>query len=398
MTGPLAGRRVAIVSRIYLPEPAQGSYRLAAAARALRDAGARVVVITTTPPAAFADHELPEHDGIELRRARVLRDRTGYVRGYLHYLSFDVPAFFRVLFGGRWDAILVEPPPTTGTAVRLAAGLTRTPYVAFVPDVMSDAVELFDRQPFTARVIARAVRTLERFVLHGAAAAAVVTENFAERIAEFAPRARVKVVGNGYDELLFSPDGPARMLDAPYLLYAGTASEVHGAGIFVEALPRVLAADPDARVVWVGQGADRQAIERRAEELAPGVCQFSPRLGPEETAAWIRGAAATLASMRPDGRYRAFPAKMHASVGCGVPVVYAGREPGRTFAELPGVGWGVDYEVGQVADAMVAALAAPTDEVERRRLAEWARSAVSLRAVGQRVAEVIAEVIGSSPG
>lgn len=395
MTGPMAGRRVAIVSRIYLPEPGQGSYRLGAVARALRNVGAEVVVITSTPPRGFADRALVDHDGIELRRARVLRDRTGYVRGYLQYLSFDVPVFFRVLFGGRFDAVLVEPPPTTGIAVRAATAIRRVPYIAFVPDVMSDAVELFDGQPFTARVVARVVRALERSVMTGAAICAVVTDDFARRIAVFAPHARVEVVGNGFDESLFGPEGPIESLGEPYLLYAGTASEVHGAGIFVEALAKVREVLPTARLVWVGQGADRAEIERRAEEVAPGACVFLPRLGPEATAAWTRGAAATLASMRPDGRYRAFPAKMHASVGCGTPVVYAGREPGRAFAEQPGVGWGVDYDPSQVAAAMIDALASPRDEAARRRLADWAREHVSLAAVGDRVAALIEGVVAS---
>lgn len=83
--------RITVVSRIFLPEPAAASFRLDALVRSLGVAGAKVTVLTTTPPPHLRG------DGASTGRVRrwpVLRDKTGYVRGYLQYLSFDVPAFF----------------------------------------------------------------------------------------------------------------------------------------------------------------------------------------------------------------------------------------------------------------------------------------------------------------
>ncbi|MFB8386194.1 glycosyltransferase family 4 protein [Microbacterium sp. NPDC055910] len=380
----LAGRRVAIISRIYGPEPGAASFRLGSLARVLRDRGAEVTVRTTTRPAGY-EGDPPDHEGITIRRAWALRDRAGYIRGYLQYMSFDIPAFFRVLFSRRVDFVIVEPPPTTGAVVRIACALRRIPYAYYAADVWSDAVELTEAPSLVARV----VRTFERFAYRGAAVVVSVSEDFTARIRAIAPTARIATVGNGFDESLFSDEGMHRSLAGPYLLYAGTASEVHGAGVFVEAMPAVRAAVPDARLVFVGQGADRAAMQARADELAPGAVQFHPRLSPQETAEWIRGAAASLASMRPEGRYRAFPAKMHASVGCGTPVVYAGDDPGRSFTEINGIGWGVDYDVDAAATAMISALTRPRDDGERRRLARWARENVSLRAVSERFVEAV---------
>ena len=45
-------------------------------------------------------------DGIRVRRAPVLRDKQQYVRGYLSYLSFDVPLFV-VVFAGFALGILL---------------------------------------------------------------------------------------------------------------------------------------------------------------------------------------------------------------------------------------------------------------------------------------------------
>jgi glycosyltransferase involved in cell wall biosynthesis len=389
MPSPLAGRTIALVTRLYGPEPGVASYRLAALARALRDTGARVRVLTTTTPRQYRG-SVPDHDGIEVRRVPVLRDRDDYVRGYLQYLSFDIPAFFRVLFSRGTDLFVVEPPPTTGLAVRAACALRRRPYVYYLADIWSDAVEALDEPG----VVARLLRRVELAAVRGAAAVLSASQEFTDRLAELGVTGNVVTVLNGADERLFGPDGSVHQEDHPYLLYAGTASEMHGAGIFISALERVRESLPDARVVFVGSGAERAKLEADAERLPDGAVHFEPRLPPETTAEWIRGAAATLASVVPDAAYhRMFPVKMYASVTCGTPVIYAGSAPGRTFAELPGMGWAVDYDVDQVAAAMTSALTTPPDAADRRRRAGVGAAEYSLAACARRGVDAIAEVL-----
>jgi glycosyltransferase involved in cell wall biosynthesis len=386
----LAGRRIAIVSRIFSPEPGAASFRLDALANALRDAGATVSVITTRPPRGYRD-AAGAHVGIRVRRARVLRDREGYVRGYLQYLSFDVPAFFRLLFAGRLDAVVVEPPPTTGLAMRIACGTRRLPYAYYAADIWSDAVELTT----APRVVARVVRAFERFGMRGAAVVLSVSDTVTARLEQLRASRNIRTIGNGVDVTVFRPEGETQKLDAPYLLYAGTASEVHGARIFAEALGRLRETVPDARVVFIGQGSERREIARIAEELAPGAVRFEGRLSPEETASWIRGAAATLASVRPDGYELAFPTKMYASVACGTRVVYAGIGPGTEFAARPGFGWPVDYDVEAVAGAMREALTAPRTAKDRAALASWAAEHLSLRSVARLAADAVAGILNA---
>src|SRR5699024_11005696 len=155
------GLRVTLVSRIFLPEPSAASFRLAALVRALADDGARVDVLTTSPgPGVEQVHGAAGGGGpgdagrsstgpagdapcdgmpARVRRAPVLRDATGYVRGYLPYLSFDVPLLWRLLRTRRPDVVLVEPPPTTGAVVRAVCTVRRLPYVYYAADVWSDA-------------------------------------------------------------------------------------------------------------------------------------------------------------------------------------------------------------------------------------------------------------------
>lgn len=391
MTSPTLDR-VIIVSRIFTPEPGAAPIRLAALARALADAGAHVEVLTSVAPAATAAMADPDmHPLLRVRRATVLRDSEGYVRGYAQYLSFDVPLAFRLLFSARADVVLVEPPPTTGAVVRVICALRRIPYVYYAADIWSEAAATAG----APRLVTRILRGIERFAMTGAAQVLAVSSSVAERTIKIAPSSTVALVGNGFDSSLFTPNGPAHSEPFPYLLYAGTASEVHGAQVFIDALPKVLKAIPSARLVFIGQGSERAKMAERANEIAPGAVLFLPRLPAEQIAPWIRGAAATLASVLPNA-YVAFPTKMLASAGCGTRVVYSGPEPGLSFARTPGVGWAADYSPEAVADAMIAALRAETSSDSRDELGQWAVAEHSLTSVTKRVIRAIESVLPSS--
>lgn len=378
--------RVVIASRIYAPEPAAASYRLAALARGLHADGAQVTVLTSTSPEFVAGEG---EAGVAVRRAPVLRDSTGAVRGYVPYLSFDIPLVLRLLMVRRPDVVVVEPPPTTGAAARLVCAIRRIPYIYYAADVLSDAAAAAG----SPALIVRAVRALERWVLRGAAVVLSVSDGVSLRLSELGVSATVETVGNGVDTTQFAPTGPVHELGAPYLLYAGTASEVHGAGVFLDAFARVLERHPSARLVFMGQGSEREALEQDARRLPAGSVVFEPRRSAREVSEWLRGASASLASVLPGHGYDfAFPTKMYASVACGTPVIYAGGGPGQEFARLPAVGAAADYDVAQVAGAMSEALDRPIDRAARGALADWARATVSLEAVAHRASLVVTRV------
>ncbi|WP_403023491.1 glycosyltransferase family 4 protein [Salinibacterium sp. GXW1014] len=380
----MTGLRVAIVSRIFTPEPAAASFRLAALARRLSHAGAAVRVVTSTPPKGLAvdGADLPQ---ISIRRAPVLRDRDGYVRGYLNYLSFDIPAFFRILCGPKADVVVVEPPPTTGVLMRVACALRRVPYVYYAADVWADAVVAVG----VPSIVSTTLRVMERFAVNGASAVLSVSESVTSRLRDLGSRSDVVTIGNGVDTSVFAASGRAIDLGAPYLLYAGTASEVHGATIFLDAFEIVLATHPNARLVFIGQGADFDALRDRAASLPEDAVRFHARMPGAEVGEWMRGAKATLASVRPDVYAIAFPTKLYASIACGTPVVYAGEGEARSFAAANGVGWSVDYSTDSVARAMSAALDAASVPESRAQLAAWAAREVSLDGVADRAAAAV---------
>ena len=127
-----------MATRLFAPEVSAGAFRLRALARALIERSTTVRVLTTTPPNT-APRGRVEQPGLEISRFPVLRDAGGNVRGYLQYLSFDVPLLFRLLVS-RYDLAIAEAPPTTGIIVAAVSALRRRPYAYYAADIWTDGV------------------------------------------------------------------------------------------------------------------------------------------------------------------------------------------------------------------------------------------------------------------
>jgi glycosyltransferase involved in cell wall biosynthesis len=380
--------RVAIASRLFAPEVAAASFRLNALAGALASSGAEVRVLTTTPPASSARSTAAPN--IMVSRFPVLRDRSGSVRGYLQYLSFDAPLFFRLLFT-RADVVIAEPPPTTGIVVAVTSWLRRRPFVYYAADIWAEAAA----STGAPDVVVRLLRRAESTVLRGSATVLAVSEAVAAKARALGAR-EVVSVGNGVDTTVFAPDGTSTTDPAPYFVYTGTMSEWQGAEVFLEALGTVLAVSPGARLHFFGSGSRLPALREIAEQLESDVVRFHGTVTPEETAEWLRAATASLVSIRPGQGYDfAKPTKLYAAAACGTPILFAGTGAGRDLVESAGLGLAVDHKKDAVAAAMLNLIDAQASGASarlRRERARWAQKHASLGAVGARAATAVLSV------
>lgn len=376
---------VTVATRVFEPEGTAAAYRLGSVVRSLKAAGFDTTVLTTTAPGG------PKSTA-GVRRWPVLRDRSGSVRGYLQYASFDIPLFFRILFGKRADIVIAEPPPTTGAVARLACWLRRTPYIYFSADVLSSAVAGIGLNRF----VVATVRHLEKFALRGASGVLAVSDNVrSEVITLGANPNQVTVVGTGIDTRQFAPTGPVRGTDFPYFVYAGTMSEIHGAGIFVDAFAKISSKHPRARLKMFGAGVEVEELKRRAGENNPRV-EFFGTVDASELSAWMRGAHASLASVRPQRGYDfAFATKALASLSCGIPVIYSGVGPLGPLIANNGLGWATAWDVDEVAAAMSTALDRSPPGPDPR-LSAWVESRFSLNAVADRAVTAVQEQLAKA--
>lgn len=374
--------KVVVATRLYAPEVGAAAFRLKALVDGLVAQGADVTVLTTTLPAGGAVFKPP----YTLKRWPVLRDAGGYVRGYVQYLSFDIPACFRLLATPA-DVVVSEPPPTTGVVVALSSLLRRRPYVYYAADIWSEALSAMDVSPIVKKVLG----AVEGFVLRRAAKVIAVSEPVAEQVAKFnVPTERIVVVGNGVDTTIFTPTGTAASADRPYFIYTGTMSEWQGADIFVQALPLVREQFPDAEIRFFGQGTDEPHLQEVAAQLVPGGVHFGGVVAPAEAAQWIRGAAGALVSIKPGQGYDfAKPTKIYAAAGCGVPVVFAGQGDGAAIVEEGGLGVAAPYDAHSVAAAMIELLSTPATAANRQHRVDWAMENASLAAAGRKAAGMV---------
>lgn len=331
----------------------------------------------------------PVSGPVRVSRAPVLRDATGAVRGYLPYLSFDVPLLMRLLATRGGDVVVCEPPPTTGAVTRVACAVRRIPYVHYAGDLVSDAAAGQGTNP----VVVAVVRALERFTLRGASRVIAVSDGVARRVEELSGRG-AEVVPNGIDCDHPVDEGdppPAGFPDAggPVFLYAGTVAEWLGPEVFLDAWPEVRRRLPSARLVVLGQGSAWEALRRRARGME-GV-DLVPAVSPTEARRWVFHADVALSSMRPGAYDYAYPTKVLAALAQGTPVVHVG--PGPVVADIGSADLGAvcDFDPAAVARTMVEqAGRAPRDRAgDRARLREWVGTHRSLRVSSARAADIV---------
>ena len=376
--------RVVIATRIFGPEISAASAILRTWAEEFRDRGHGVTILTTLPPAGLVANDPA---GIDVRRARVKRDRQQYVRGYVSYMSFDVPLAFRLLFSRRADLYIVEPPPTTVAVVRVIAALRRTPYAVRAADYWTEAAELVTGN----RLVIGTLRRVEAWGLRGARILFTAHQPLTDRLREAGVGAPALPIGFGADTKDFRYEGqpPA---EPPLFVYAGTHSEWHGAGIFIEALHAVARDHPGTRLLFYGNGEDRERLRARSRELGiEGRVEFHGPIPPAALSPILAGATASVASLAPvPANEYALATKVYSSLAAGCPVIFAGIGPTVTFlndAEHPQAGVAVDYDVEAAAAAMKAAAESPLGPEARTTLASWSASQFSLKAIAEQVVD-----------
>lgn len=386
---------VTLATRTFTPEPTAAALRLGALARALAVGGDRVRVLTSrlapsvardARQSAGSDADPGEDAGlVEVRRAPVLRDRTGAVRGYVSYMSFDLPLLVRLLTGPRPDVVVSEPPPTTGAAVRIACAARRVPYVYYCADIVSDAAALAG----VPSIVVRTVAGLESFALRGARRVIAVSDGVARRARDLGAR-DVAVVPNGVrvpDAVVTGTPEGFPTCDGPVFVYAGTVAQWLAPEVFVDAFERVRARLGDARLVFVGQGSGWEALAERSRGVA-GV-DMIPAVSAEEADRWMARATATLASLRPGGYDYAYPTKILASLAQGTPVIYAG--PGQAARDIAEGELGVacNLDADEVAEAMVGLASGTAAWVGAEGARAWVSMHRSVEASSRAAAAVV---------
>lgn len=268
---------------------------------------------------------------------------------------------------------ICKPQPINGLAGWRAARKLGLPFF----------VDCDDYEAGANRVSSGAQRTViqwwEDHLPRHAKGVTVNTRFLFERVqAQGMPAARIVHVPNGVSddavEAMTLPPAIAAWAGCPIVAYVGTLSTVaHGVDLLLDAFALVRQTLPDAKLLIVGDGDDRDALQAKAQQLGvQHAIHWTGRVPPEEARRWFTLAACSVdpVSDTPAMRGRS-PLKIVESLAADVPVVTG--DVGDRCEMLANGDAGVLVQAGDVEALAEGILAVLSDAVLQARLTAGAR-------------------------
>jgi glycosyltransferase involved in cell wall biosynthesis len=359
---------ITYVCHYFVPEPAAPAARVHEFARAWVHAGNAVDVITTFPnhplgriPPAYRGRAWSTEalDGIRVLRCWLYAvPNRGVGRRGLDHLSFMLTCLLFGLPRIKNVDVVIASSPTLFSAFSawLITRIKRVPFVLEVRDLWPEAIVdlgLMRRDGPSVKILQR----LAHFLYTQAARVVVVTEAFADRLAEQGvPRAKLAVIPNGADTRFFgqTTNGTTRQslgLNGQFVVaYIGSHGLSHGLDVVLDAA----AVQPEVTFLMVGDGADRDRLvaERDRRQLANVIMRTS--VSKNEVPGLYAAADACLVPLRDVPIFETFvPSKLFEVLAAGRPVIGAVRGEAREILARSGGALLVDPERGdQLANAV----------------------------------------------
>jgi glycosyltransferase involved in cell wall biosynthesis len=381
--------KIAILSHYFWPEMGAPSARLLELGRAWVAEGHEVSVVTNFPnhptgiiPEGYRGKRFLVE---EVWGLRVIRCRTyatpnrGFLRKTIGHLLFMMRAVTQATAVLRGVNVVVASSPTLFSVVA-AWTISRRLGVPFVFEVRDLWPAIFvDMGVIRSRLVIRCLERLELFLYRRSAAVVTVTRAFARNIAERGiDTAKIHVIFNGVDLDAFLP-GPADqelrgrlgLAGKFVVLYCGTHGISHALSRILDAAA-LMRGDPRIHFLFVGEGAEKDALVARAASLGLGNVIFWPGVSREQVPALYRSADLCLVPLRSVPLFRSFiPSKMFEILACGRPIVAS-----------------VEGEAAEVLTASGAAVVLPPEDAEAlccaiARLADDPRHRAELAAHGR---------------
>lgn len=267
-------------------------------------------------------------------------------------------------------------------AVARACRRLRLPYVTFFEADQLFELEVLGR-PVTGLLRWRAARIL-RYNLATADCVTCVSEATKTRLTTTwnVPPRKIVVCPNGVDVERFRPDPGVRaevrssmgVGEGPIVIFAGSFFEWHDIGTLLDAFAQVLAARSTARLILVGDGHQRSAMERRALERGIGQAVTFTGLVRHDQVARLMAAADVAVAVYPRMQRELWlsPLKLFEYMASGAAVVASGT--GQVLEVIDHMRNGILVVPGD-ATALSAAIGSLLDDPGlRHRLSEQARS------------------------
>ncbi len=283
-------------------------------------------------------------DGIAILRARVY---SAHHKSFFHRIL----AFFSFMFSSFWIGLGVKnvdviwgtsPPIFQGATAWALAKIKRAKFLFEVRDLWPQfaiAVGVL-RNP----ILIRMSEWLERFLYRGADRVMVNSPGFLEHVKGRGAK-RVDLIPNGADSSMFDPSDDGAEFRQAYQLenkfvamYAGAHGMSNDLDVVLDAA-RLLGGTPEIQILLVGDGKEKVALQKRADEMHLNNVTFAPPMPKTEMPAVLAASDACIAILKPLEEYKTtYPNKVFDYMAAGRPVALAIDGVIRGVVEAAGCG------------------------------------------------------------
>lgn len=293
------------------------------------------------------------HEGVNVLRCWLYATpNRGVLRRSVCFLSFMVSAlFFGAFFSGPCDVVVATSPQMLcGLAGYLVSLLKWKPFVLEVRDLWPK--QIIDLGVVKNPWLIRALTALEMFLYRRAKAIVTVAPATTEEIAARGIVSdKLFTITNGIDESFFTLRDRHTPVRAEFgwgedivVMYIGTHGMSQGLGTILETA-RLLEGRGDIRFVFVGTGAERDALVAQAQTMGLTRVSFLP-MQPKARMPEFYGAAdiCVVPLRRLDVFLYNIPSKMFEIMACGRPMVLGVQGQAQRLLEASGSGIAVEPE------------------------------------------------------
>lgn len=410
--------RITVVCQYFPPESNAPAVRTYEHAREWVRGGHKVTVITGFPnhpdgvirPGYEGEWLRQEEvDGIEVVRTWVYPvANKGFFKRVVSFLSFFVSSvLFGRIYGTRPDVVVgTSPQFFTAVSAYLLSRMHGVPFIFELRDIWPEsAAEL---GVLRSRTLLAPLIGLQRYLYRKAERIVIVSEGFRAHLhAAGIPDKKIDYIPNGVDPAFLEqpaedPDALRERLgltDRFLVSYIGTHGMAHALDTLLDAAA-ALVDEPEIQFLFVGDGAERESLEQRAEAMALPNVHFLGQQPRESAVGFYRASDVCIVPLRDLPMFRkVLPSKIFEILGCGVPLICSVPGQAGALVERSGGGLVVPPED---ADALVDAIRTLHAKPERRKAMGRGGRAFVLREhlrpnLAQRMAAVLEKAVRTAP-
>lgn len=312
-------------------------------------------------------------DGIRVIRVwSYIAANEGFVKRILDYVSYAAAALIASMFVRRCDVVIgTSPQFFTAVAGWLVGKLKRVPFVFELRDLWPESIKAVGvmRQSKAIELLER----LELFLYRKAKLIVTVTHAFKDNLAgRGIDPSKIVVITNGVDAGRFRPMPKDSALEESLDLkgrfvagYIGTHGMAHALDTLLDAAALLGRIDGDRyRIMLLGDGAEKAALQRRAEAAGLGNVIFVDTVPKGEVARYWSLLDVSVIHLRNTDLFRTvIPSKLFECMGMGIPVLHGVAGESAGIVEREGAGVVFEPENAARLAALVEELAAAPDQL-----------------------------------